>query len=268
MDPRIEVIDKRLKDVKRIIAVAGGKGGIGKSSVASTLALILSKMGHKVGLFDLDFSGPSSHIILGIKDYEFPKEDKGIVPSEYYGIKFLSIISFSEENPSPLRGIDISNAVIELLAITQWGSLDYLIIDMPPGIGDATLDIIRIIKRAEFIVITTPSKLSIQTVKKSLQLLLELKVPIIGVIENMLDRSVYPNSPFVVLRRTGKSRKFTKSLSIKEQVKAFNIPFLGEIYFDKDFEDSIGNVNKLYNTSFAQSLKRIVLKILQNYPTK
>jgi len=247
MDPRLEVIDKRLKSIKRIIAVAGGKGGIGKSSVSSTLALILSKMGHKVGLFDLDFSGPSSHIILGIKDYEFPKEDKGIVPSKYYGIKFMSIISFSEENPSPLRGIDISNAVIELLAITQWGSLDYLIIDMPPGIGDATLDIIRIIKRAEFIIITTPSKLSIQTVKKSLQLLLELKVPIIGVIENM---------------------KFTKNPFIQEQVKIFNISSLGEIYFDKDFEDSIGDIDKLYNTNFAQSLKEIVLKILQNFPTK
>ena len=252
MDPRIEVIEKRLKDVKQIIAVSGGKGGIGKSSVASILALTLTKLGHKVGLLDLDFSGPSAHIILGIKDYAFPKEDKGIVPSEYYGIKFMSIISFSGENPSPLRGIDISNAIIELLAITQWGSLDFLIVDMPPGIGDATLDMIRIIKRAEFIVITTPSKLSIQTVKKSLQLLLELKVQVIGIIENMLERSV-------PMYRDDKSGKFTKSLSIKEQVKIFNVPFLGEIYFDKDFEDSIGNVNKLYNTNFAQSLKRIVL---------
>lgn len=251
MDPRIEVIDKRLKNIKRIIAVAGGKGGIGKSSVASTLALILSKMGHKVGLFDLDFSGPSSHIILGIKDYAFPKEDKGIVPSEYYGIKFMSIISFSGEKPSPLRGIDITNAIIEFLAITQWGSLDYLIIDMPPGIGDTTLDIIRIIKKAEFLIVTTPSKVAFETVKKSLQLLLELKVQIIGIIENMLERSVYPD----------KSGKFTKSLSIKKQVKSFNIPFLGEIYFDKDFEDSIGNINKLYNTDFAQSLKEIVFKI-------
>ncbi|MCK4339470.1 MAG: P-loop NTPase [Candidatus Cloacimonetes bacterium] len=240
MDPRIEVIDKRLKNIKRVIAVAGGKGGIGKSSVASTLALVLSRIGHKVGLFDLDFSGPSAHMILGIKDYEFPKEDKGIVPSEYYGIKFMSIISFSGENPLPLRGIDITNAIIEFLAITQWGSLDYLIIDMPPGIGDTTLDIIRIIKKAEFLIVTTPSKVAFETVKKSLQLLLELKVPIVGVIENM---------------------KFAKDSFIQEQVKIFNIHFLGGINFDKDFEDSIGNVNKLYNTNFAQSLKEIILKI-------
>ena len=240
MDPRIEVIDKRLKNIKRVIAVAGGKGGIGKSSVASTLALVLSRIGHKVGLFDLDFSGPSAHMILGIKDYEFPKEDKGIVPSEYYGIKFMSIISFSGENPLPLRGIDITNAIIEFLAITQWGSLDYLIIDMPPGIGDTTLDIIRIIRKAEFLIVTTPSKVAFETVKKSLQLLLELKVPIVGVIENM---------------------KFAKDSFIQEQVKIFNIHFLGGINFDKDFEDSIGNVNKLYNTNFAQSLKEIILKI-------
>ena len=240
MDPRIEVIDKRLKNIKRVIAVAGGKGGIGKSSVSSTLALVLSKMGHKVGLFDLDFSGPSSHIILGIKDYEFPKEDKGIVPSEYYGIKFMSIISFSGEDPTPLRGIDITNAIIEFLAITQWGSLDYLIIDMPPGIGDTTLDIIRIIKKTEFLIVTTPSKVAFETVKKSLQLLLELKVQVIGIIENM---------------------KFTKSLFIQEQVKTFNIPFLGEIYFDNDFEDSIGDIEKLLKTNFAQNLKEIILKI-------
>ena len=239
MDPRIEVIDKRLKDVKRIIAVAGGKGGIGKSSVSSTLALILTKMGHKVGLFDMDFSGPSSHIILGIKDYAFPKEDKGIVPSKYYGIKFMSIINFSGENPSPLRGIDITNAIIEFLAITQWDSLDYLIIDMPPGIGDTTLDIIGIIKKAEFLLVTTPSRVAFETVKKSLQLLLELKVQIIGIIENM---------------------KFKKSLSIKEQVKYLKIPFLGEIYFDKDFEDSVGNINKLNNTDFVKSLKEIIIK--------
>lgn len=238
MDPRIEVIDKRLKDIKKIIAVAGGKGGIGKSSVASALALILSKMGHKVGLFDLDFSGPSSHIILGIKNYDFPKEDKGIVPSEYYGIKFMSIISFSGENPSPLRGIDISNAIIELLAITRWGSLDYLIIDMPPGIGDATLDIIRVIKRTEFLLVTTPSKVAFETVKKSLQLLLELKVPIVGVIENMAN---------------------SKNLFVRNQLEHLNINYLGKINFDKDFEDAIGDVNKLYNTTFTQSLKEIVL---------
>lgn len=240
MDTRIEVIDKRLKNIRKIIAISGGKGGIGKSSVSATLAASLAKKGHKVGLLDLDFSGPSTHIILGIRNYDFPKEDKGIIPSKYFGIKFMSIISFAGENPAPLRGIDISNAIIELLAITQWGSLDFLIIDMPPGIGDTTLDIIRTMKRVKFIMISTPSKLAFEIVKKSINLLLELKVPIIGIIENM---------------------KFSENSSIKIQVEKYQLPFLGEIYFDKNLENAIGNIDKLYKTEFAEDLEKIIPKI-------
>ncbi|MBL7108237.1 MAG: P-loop NTPase [Candidatus Cloacimonetes bacterium] len=240
MDARIEVIDKRLKNIRKIIAVSGGKGGIGKSSVSATLAASLAKKGHKVGLLDLDFSGPSTHIILGIRNYDFPKEDKGIIPSKYFGIKFMSIISFAGENPAPLRGIDISNAIIELLAITQWGSLDFLIIDMPPGIGDTTLDIIRTMKRVKFIMISTPSKLAFEIVKKSINLLLELKMPIIGIIENM---------------------KFSENSSIKIQVEKYQLPFLGEIYFDKNLENAIGNIDKLYKTEFAEDLEKIIPKI-------
>ncbi|MCK4321585.1 P-loop NTPase, partial [candidate division WOR-3 bacterium] len=151
MDPRLRIIDKRLKNIKTMIAISGGKGGIGKSLVASTLSLILSKLGYKVGLLDLDFCGPSTHIVLGIRGI-YPKEEKGIIPPEIYGIKFMSIIYYAGDNPSPLRGIDISNAIIELLAITRWGPLDFLIIDVPPGIGDTTLDIIRLMKKTGFLI--------------------------------------------------------------------------------------------------------------------
>ncbi|MCK5023812.1 MAG: P-loop NTPase, partial [Candidatus Aenigmarchaeota archaeon] len=143
MDPRLEIIDRRLEKIKKIVAVSGGKGGIGKSSAASTLALMLSKAGHKVGLLDLDFSSPSTHVILGIEDL-YPVEEKGIIPPEIYGIKYMSIIYYTGDNPSPLRGGDISNAIIELLAITRWEELDFLVIDMPPGIGDIALDTIRL----------------------------------------------------------------------------------------------------------------------------
>ena len=134
MEVRTSVIERRLKNINRIIAVASGKGGVGKSLVASTLALNLAKKGHKVGLLDLDLYGPSSHIILGVKDV-FPKEEKGNIPPKIHGINFMSIIYFTEDKPSPFRGIDISNIIIELLAITQWGKLDYLIIDMPQELG-------------------------------------------------------------------------------------------------------------------------------------
>ena len=185
MEVRTSVIDRRLAKINRIIAVASGKGGVGKSLVASTLALNLSKKGYKVGLLDLDLYGPSSHVILGVEDFSFPEEEKGILPHKIDDISFMSIVYFTQDKPAPLRGIDITNIIIELLAITQWGELDYLIIDMPPGIGDETLDVIHLIKKAEFLVVTTPSKVAMGAVSKLLLILKELKLPVIGVVENM-----------------------------------------------------------------------------------
>ena len=102
----------------------------------------------------------------------------------------MSLVYFVGDNPAPLRGADTSNALIELLSITQWGTLDFLVIDMPPGIGDAVLDLVRLIKRIEFLIVTTPSLLAFETVKKQVALLCELKMPIIGVVENMkMDKS-------------------------------------------------------------------------------
>ena len=237
MDPRLNIIDKRLAGIKRIIAVSGGKGGIGKSLAASVLALSMSRLGFRVGLLDLDLSAPSMHVILGIEGL-YPKEEKGIVPPEIYGIEFMSIVYFTGGNPSPLRGIDISNAMLELLAVTRWGPLDFLILDTPPGIGDATMDVIRWLKRAEFLIMTTASKVALETVKKVIKMLTELNVPIIGVIENM---------------------KMVKSPLVKEELKGFYVPILGEISFDDKIEDSIGNVNTLLETDFAVKLKEIVL---------
>ena len=237
MDPRLVLVDEKFKDIKRLIAVTGGKGGIGKSMIASTLALTLSDLRYRVGLLDLDFCGPSTHAILGIQGV-YPEEEKGIIPPEVHGVKFLSIVYYAGDNPSPLRGIDISNAMIELLAITRWGSLDFLIIDMPPGIGDTILDTVRLIKRAEFLIITTPSKVALETVVKTVRILKEMKASIIGTIENM---------------------KFTESSYVKAQMKKCGVPFLGEIAFDRNLEDSVGDANKLLKTTFAENLRTIVL---------
>ena len=238
MEPRVSIIDERLKNIKRIISVASGKGGVGKSLVASSLALNLSKKGYKVGLLDLDLYGPSSHIILGVKD-AFPKEEKGIIPPNIHGIYFMSIVYFTEDKPSPFRGIDVTNIIIELLAITQWGSLDYLIIDMPPGIGDETLDVIRFIKKSEFLAVTTPSKVAMGAVSKLLKLLKELKLPVIGILENM---------------------KMTESSFIKDEVAELDIPYLGSISFDNNLEDAIGDGNLLLKTKFMKELRNCLQK--------
>ena len=237
MDPRLTIIERRLKDIKRIIAVSGGKGGVGKSLTASVMALIFSRLGYKTGLLDLDFGGPSIHTVLGLKG-ALPREEKGIIPPDAHGIKFMSIIHYAGDNPSPIRGIDISNAMIELLAITRWGRLDFLIIDMPPGIGDSTLDVIRLLKRAEFLIITTESRVTLDVVKKLLNLLKELKAPIIGIIENM---------------------RLTRSSFLSKEIGALDVPFLGEIDFDRGLEDAIGNVDDILKTRFAESMKEIIV---------
>jgi ATP-binding protein involved in chromosome partitioning len=240
VDPRMSVIDRRMKRIRNIIAVSSGKGGVGKSLVASTIALTLAKKGKRVGLFDLDFTSPSTHLILKVKD-ETPQEEKGIIPPQIYGLKYMSIVYFSGEHVSPLRGKDLSNVLIELLAITRWGKLDFLIIDMPPAISDITLDVIRLVKRIQMLIVTTSSKLSFETVKKLITLLSNLEIPIIGVIENMKIH----DTPF-----------------IKRQVESKDIHFLGEIPFDLKLEEAIGNVERFLQTDFANKVEKIMDKKL------
>lgn len=238
VDPRFSVINDRLKSVHKIIAVSSGKGGVGKSLTASTMALILAKKNFKVGLFDLDFTSPSTHIILGIEGIK-PKEEKGIIPPQIHGLEYMSIIYYSGEHATPLRGADVSNALIELLSITRWGKLQFLILDMPPGIGDATLDIIRLIKGISFFIITTPSQLAFETVKKLADLLKSLNTQVLGVVENM---------------------KIENSNFIQRQVQSLSVPYLGEIRFDPKIESVIGNVDGLLKTNFAKQLTDIVNK--------
>src|SRR5512136_1732038 len=210
VDPRTTIISDRLRAITRIIAISSGKGGVGKSMVATILALSLAHTGCRVGLFDLDFTSPSTHLILGTENAQ-PKEDKGIIPPEVKGLVYMSLIYYSRDQAAPLRGADVSNALIELLSVTQWGKLDYMIIDMPPGIGDAVLDLLRLVKRIEFLIVTTPSLLAFETVKKQTMLLKDLKVPVIGILENM---------------------KMNKTESIERETKKLGLKYLGEIPFD------------------------------------
>lgn len=238
-DPRTSIMNERMNGIRKIIAVSSGKGGVGKSLIASTLALILASKGHKVGLFDLDFTSPSTHTILGIRDL-MPREEKGIVPPEVQGLKYMSITYYSGEHASPLRGQDVSNALIELLAITKWGNLDYLVLDMPPGIGDATLDLIRLIKHIKFLIVTTPSQLAFETVKKLASLLKELKIPIVGIVENMM---------------------MNDSRTIRQQAGKIGLSYLAEIPYDPKVEEAIGNTDKLLKTAIARKIEEIVSKI-------
>jgi ATP-binding protein involved in chromosome partitioning len=235
VDPRASVINERLKRIGRIIAVSSGKGGVGKSLVATTLALTLARRGHKVGLFDLDFTSPSTHLIMGVKNVQ-PKEEKGIVPPLVKGLAYMTLVYYSGDQATPLRGADVSNALIELLAVTQWGELDFLVIDMPPGISDAVLDLVRLVRNIEFLIVTTPSLLAFETVKKQVSLLQDLKIPIIGVVENM---------------------KMNRARNIEQETEKLGLKFLAEIPYDPKVEEAIGDEKKLLDTALAQKIKEI-----------
>jgi ATP-binding protein involved in chromosome partitioning len=229
IDPRPTVIAERLKGVKRIIAVTGWKGGIGKSVTASVLALLLAKRGFKTGLFDLDFAGASDHLVLGAKGL-FPKEEKGLEPPVYRGVKFMSVVFFSENKAVPLRGANVSDAIIELLAITQWGELDFLVLDMPPGINDAALDVMRFAAGAEVLAVTAPSLLAHDVLARSLELYKKLKVPVLGVVENMAAGSRAKGADAVIRR-------------------------------DPALERALGRPAALLKTAFARDLERAVRKL-------
>jgi ATP-binding protein involved in chromosome partitioning len=173
----------------------------------------------------------------------FPEEEYGIIPPLAHGIRYMSMTYYSLDKPTPLRGVDISNSIIELLAITRWGELDYLIIDMPPGISDAILDMVRFIERINFLLVTTPSKVSYETVRKQISLLKELKVNIIGLLENM----------------TMKETRY-----IIEKVKNESVLYLGKIDFDHILEDKLGDEKALRTTNVYSAMTPLIDYIKEN----
>ena len=240
MDPRIAGIKLKLSGVNRIIPVVSGKGGVGKSLISTTLALNLNRLGYSVGLLDLDFHGASDHVILNAEIGELPEEERGVVPAEVHGVKFMSIVFYSRDNPNPLRGEEVSDALIEILAITRWDSLDYLIIDMPPGMGEQTLDLLRFIPRGEFLVVMTPSPLSLRVAGNLITLLQEGRRKILGVVENMARGNV-----------------------VEEFSRERGVRYLGAVRRYDEIDSLIGDVPSLLESSFSEDVRKIAEKITE-----
>jgi ATP-binding protein involved in chromosome partitioning len=177
-----------LANVKNIVAVASGKGGVGKSTTAANLALALSREGARVGILDADIYGPSQGVMFGIAEGTRPKikEQKWFVPIEAHGIEVMSMAFLTDDNtPMVWRGPMVSGALLQLVTQTAWNDLDYLVIDMPPGTGDIQLTLAQKVPVAGAVIVTTPQDLALLDAKKGVEMFRKVNIPVLGVVENM-----------------------------------------------------------------------------------
>lgn len=219
---------RRLPGVEKIIAVASGKGGVGKSTVAAHLAVALAVEGYKVGVLDADIYGPSQPELFGVSGYlpaaEGPGADAAIVPAESAGVKIMSIGFFiSPSDALVWRGPMATNALRQLIRQTSWGSLDYLLIDLPPGTGDVHLSVVQELELDGAVIVSTPQSLALADVRRGVEMFRTegVNVPVLGVIENMawFTPAEFPENKYFIFGEGG-ARKFAAEAGIT---------FLGDI---------------------------------------
>jgi len=208
--------------VKNVVAVASGKGGVGKSTTSVNVALALADSGARVGLLDCDIYGPNVPMMMGIREKpQLLSEGGKIVPCRSYGIKVMSIGFFlDEENPVIWRGPMVHGAIQQFLRDVDWGELDYLVIDLPPGTGDAPLSLSQLIPLSGAVIVTTPQDVALQDVAKGMSMFRRLEVPVLGVIENM--------SYFICPNCSEKHEIFGRGGG-ERIAKQFEVPFLGQV---------------------------------------
>ena len=221
MEGRALNLDELLPGVKNIVAVASGKGGVGKTTVSVNLALSLARTGAKVGLLDADIYGPSVPLMLGLKAQPEVVDNK-IQPPEMAGVKVISMGFFYEQSQQAgiYRGPIVSGIVKQFLTDVNWGELDYLIIDLPPGTGDAPLTIAQTIPITGILIVTTPQDVAMNVAVKAVGMFNKLNVPIIGVVENMSYLKCPHCTEQIYLFGKGGGKKISDD---------FKIPFIGEI---------------------------------------
>jgi ATP-binding protein involved in chromosome partitioning len=221
---------KRLQDkapitgVKNLVAVASGKGGVGKTTVAVNLAIALKNMGNAVGLLDADVYGPNVPVMLGTNEQPRAVDERTIIPVEAYGLKMISMGLLNPgDKPLVWRGPMLHSVIQQFLRSTQWGALDYLIVDLPPGTGDVQLTLIQSVSVSGAVVVTTPSIVALADVRKAIEMFRQVNVEILGVVENMS----YFNCPHC----KGRIDVFGHGEG-QHMAKTFGVPFLGEIEID------------------------------------
>ncbi len=213
-------------DAREIIAIASGKGGVGKSTFAVNLAVAMNQLGKKVGILDADIYGPSIPRMMGISGRPEANQNKKLIPLESYGIKCMSIgFLVSVDTPTIWRGPMVMKALEQMFNGVEWGKLDYLIIDLPPGTGDAQLTLAQSSKLSGSIIVSTPQDVALTDARKGINMFKRVDVPIIGLVENM--------SYFICDKCDEKHYIFSND-GAKKEAEKFQIPFLGSLPIDKE----------------------------------
>jgi ATP-binding protein involved in chromosome partitioning len=213
-----------LPETRFTVAVASGKGGVGKSTVAANLALALRQLGYTVGLLDCDMYGPSQQMMMGIDEKPLLSEDEKIVPIERYGVRVMSLGFLMEvDTPVIWRGPMVYKAIEQFLGDVAWGKQDFLIVDLPPGTGDAQLTLTQKVALSGAVIVTTPQDVALIDARKGLAMFQKVNVPLFGIIENM--------SGFEC-PKCGHVEPIFKQGGGEKTAQALNVPFLGRIPLD------------------------------------
>src|SRR6476661_5190428 len=210
--------------VKNLVAVASGKGGVGKTTVAVNLALALARLGNKVGLLDADVYGPNVPIMLGTTAEPVATQDRRIYPVETQGMKMISMGLLNPgDKPMVWRGPMLHSVITQFLRSVEWGELDYLIIDLPPGTGDVQLTLIQTVAVTGAVIVTTPSTVALADVRKAIEMFRQVNVEVLGVVENMSTFSCPHCAKPIDIFGHGEGAK---------TAEAYGVPVLGEIEID------------------------------------
>jgi ATP-binding protein involved in chromosome partitioning len=250
-----------LKGVKNIIAVASGKGGVGKSTVAANLAVALSRLGSKVGLVDADIYGPSIPIMFGLEgtkpDVREIEGKPKMVPVDKYGLKILSIGFFVDPDQALIwRGPMASSALTQLFKDADWGELDYLVIDMPPGTGDIHLTLVQTVPVTGVAIVSTPQKVALADARKGLSMFKQeaINVPVLGLIENMsyFTPEELPDNKYYIFGKEG----------CKKLAEEMNVPFLGQIPLVQSIRES-GDAGNPITTDEKSPVAKAFMELAQ-----
>ncbi|MDA1000921.1 MAG: iron-sulfur cluster carrier protein ApbC [bacterium] len=248
--------------VKNIVAVASGKGGVGKSTVSVNIALALAAEGAKIGILDADIYGPSQPQMLGVAGMQ-PEAtpDHRIIPLESHGVKVMSMgFLVDEDSPVIWRGPMVMKALVQFLGETIWGELDYLILDLPPGTGDAQLTIVQQVSLAGAVIVTTPQDIALLDARKGLQMFRKTDVPILGILENMS----YYECP-----QCGHRENIFDTGGGERAADRYEVPFLGAIPLDikirlggdKGVPVVVGDPESLVAKAFREAARNVARQV-------